>query len=144
MTYKDQLLRPQWQRKRLSVMERDNFTCCICSDTETQLQVHHKKYINGNMAWEYEDKELQTLCKHCHKVAEDLKKKDCIPIIAYKKGYVDSESLAAFVIAQDSSGVIALHIYKVDENYVDLLVGMSKDVSEMNLELFAHAAKLLK
>jgi len=30
------------------------------------LQVHHKKYINGKENWDYEDKDLVTLCKNCH------------------------------------------------------------------------------
>lgn len=31
------------------------------------LQVHHKKYIKGRMPWDYENEDLITLCKNCHK-----------------------------------------------------------------------------
>ena len=31
------------------------------------LNIHHKYYIDGNMAWEYEDDCLITLCANCHK-----------------------------------------------------------------------------
>lgn len=65
--YGDLLNDPKWQRKRLEIMQRDDFTCQLCSDTETELQVHHKKYIAGLKPWEYEDKYLITLCINCHK-----------------------------------------------------------------------------
>jgi hypothetical protein len=65
--YGDLLNDPRWQRKRLEVFQRDNFSCQLCGDTETELQVHHKKYINGRQPWDYEPTELITLCVHCHK-----------------------------------------------------------------------------
>lgn len=30
------------------------------------LQVHHKRYIEGKLIWEYDDSDLVTLCKECH------------------------------------------------------------------------------
>ncbi len=30
------------------------------------LQVHHKKYIDGRLPWEYEDDDLITFCNECH------------------------------------------------------------------------------
>ncbi len=30
------------------------------------LQVHHTKYIQGEMAWEYDNADLVTLCQECH------------------------------------------------------------------------------
>lgn len=65
--YGELLKHPKWQRRRLEIMQRDNFTCQVCLDTETELQVHHKKYINGLQPWEYEDSYLITLCNNCHK-----------------------------------------------------------------------------
>jgi len=68
MTYKEQLADPRWQRKRLQIFERDKFTCQICLDTTTQLQVHHKKYDKTykTLAWEYKDNNYTTLCCDCH------------------------------------------------------------------------------
>jgi hypothetical protein len=66
MTYREQLLHPNWQRKRLEIMQRDEFACKLCSDTETTLHVHHKQYAKGRMAWEYPADELVTLCAECH------------------------------------------------------------------------------
>ena len=64
--YSELLKDPRWQKKRLEIMQRDNFACALCLDTKSTLHVHHKKYIKGNMPWAYEDKYLITLCDKCH------------------------------------------------------------------------------
>lgn len=66
MEYKEQLKNPKWQKKRLEIFQRDNFTCQICLDTEETLQVHHKSYDKGKLAWEYGNDRLTTLCATCH------------------------------------------------------------------------------
>lgn len=66
MTYREQLLHPNWQRKRLDIMQRDEFQCQRCYDAENTLHVHHKQYVKGRLAWEYPDAELVTLCESCH------------------------------------------------------------------------------
>jgi 5-methylcytosine-specific restriction endonuclease McrA len=58
---------PHWQRKRLEIMQRDNFTCQHCGDTESQLHVHHKVYLSGKKYHDYPDELLITLCSSCHK-----------------------------------------------------------------------------
>ena len=68
MIYSEQLKSPHWQRKRLEVMQRDNFTCVACGEKESQLQVHHGVYLKGVNPWEYDDKYLHTLCKNCHDI----------------------------------------------------------------------------
>ena len=70
LTYSDKLKSPKWQKKRLEIMSRDKFTCKKCGDTESQLHVHHKEYIDGNDPWDYENNMLITLCEHCHKEIE--------------------------------------------------------------------------
>lgn len=62
--YSDKLLDPKWQRKRLEILQRDNFTCDKCGDTETTLHVHHLKYTKE--PWDAPNKDLQTLCNDCH------------------------------------------------------------------------------
>lgn len=71
MTYKEQLLHPNWQRKRLEILSRDEFACKLCYDTESTLHVHHKQYAKGRMAWEYPDDELVTLCEDCHETMHE-------------------------------------------------------------------------
>ncbi len=66
MTYKEQLLHPSWQRKRLEMLEAANWECSECGGKEKTLHVHHKQYIKGRMAWEYEATQLAVLCEDCH------------------------------------------------------------------------------
>jgi hypothetical protein len=71
MTYTEQLRHPYWQRKRLEVLEDAGFKCENCGDAEKTLHVHHKKYVKGRKAWEYEREELAALCEDCHKREHD-------------------------------------------------------------------------
>ena len=71
MTYREQLLHPNWQRKRLEVLSLHGFECTNCGDKEKTLHVHHKKYVKGRMAWEYEAGELDCLCADCHQREHD-------------------------------------------------------------------------
>lgn len=68
MSYKEQLLHPNWQRRRLEMLEGADWRCQECGDSETTLHVHHKRYIKGRKAWEYEAEELAVLCEECHRV----------------------------------------------------------------------------
>ena len=57
---------PRWQKKRLEILSRDEFTCVICCDKESTLHVHHRRYISGRKPWEYDNDLLVTLCHDCH------------------------------------------------------------------------------
>lgn len=65
ITYSEKLKDPRWQKKRLRIMDRDNFKCRLCGHTKTSLQVHHLKYT-GKYPWDCDDSDLVTLCEHCH------------------------------------------------------------------------------
>jgi len=86
-SYSEKLQNPLWQKKRLHILNRDNFTCTLCGDKETTLHIHHKSYIRGKQPWEYNDDNLQTLCKHCHAVIEFFKKKSEDVIYINKESY---------------------------------------------------------
>lgn len=73
LTYSEQLKHPNWQRKRLEMLEVANFECSCCGDKEKTLHVHHRRYIKGRMAWEYEGHELAVLCEDCHKDEHDAR-----------------------------------------------------------------------
>lgn len=70
-TYSDLLKDPRWQKKRLEILARDEWKCQSCYDSETTLHVHHKHYHKGHKPWEYEDRELVTLCENCHEAIDD-------------------------------------------------------------------------
>jgi hypothetical protein len=64
----DQYKDPRWQKKRLEIMERDNFQCFSCGNTEKTLNVHHTVvYRKETKPWEYKNREFITLCEGCHK-----------------------------------------------------------------------------
>ena len=72
-TYAELLRKPEWQKKRLEIMQRDDFTCQYCGCKERELQVHHRVYHKGAKPWEYDNRELITLCDRCHEVETDVK-----------------------------------------------------------------------
>jgi len=74
-SYAEKLKDPKWQKKRLEILQRDEFTCQSCFDTKNELHVHHKLYKAGRDPWDYADSELVTLCKGCHKKVSDLSAK---------------------------------------------------------------------
>lgn len=65
-TYAERLQDPRWQKRRLQMLERADWACACCGDTNKTLHVHHKIYRKGAMPWEYSDSDLQVLCKDCH------------------------------------------------------------------------------
>lgn len=66
-TYSQLLKDPRWQKRRLEIMQRDNFTCQICGHNDKPLHVHHVCYDKKLKPWEYNDGQLITLCEDCHK-----------------------------------------------------------------------------
>jgi 5-methylcytosine-specific restriction endonuclease McrA len=70
MTYSEKLRDPRWQKKRLEILNRDDFTCTICGDSKSTLHVHHKAYIGD--PWEADNEKLSTVCENCHYVIEKV------------------------------------------------------------------------
>lgn len=68
-SYSEKLKDPRWQKKRLKILERDNFTCQSCRNEDNTLHVHHIDYFNTdfNKPWLTPDNDLITLCDTCHK-----------------------------------------------------------------------------
>lgn len=78
MKYEDLLKDPRWQKRRLEIMQRDNFTCQHCGtglNDGVPLNVHHLVYRRCN-PWEYHDNELVTLCENCHTNTHNKNKKN--------------------------------------------------------------------
>jgi len=72
MAYADLLKDPRWQKRRLEILNRDNFTCQYCGADYMTLHVHHKAYSKEFMEpWNYSDRALTTLCENCHKDAHN-------------------------------------------------------------------------
>lgn len=69
--YAKLLERPEWRRFRNNFIERfkddhcGRVWCRHC-ERETNLNLHHIRYREDRMPWEYEDKDLMILCRPCH------------------------------------------------------------------------------
>ena len=113
-TYRELLRDPRWQRKRLEILKRDNFTCRYCDRTDKTLHVHHESYVWGRAPWDYPDDKLETLCVDCHgavtEVDRDLKESEqeliktlrsCDLNTRLSVGSVTVEHLQEFILAVD-------------------------------------------
>jgi len=59
---------PRWQKRRLEIMQRDDFQCRDCKSKSETLNVHHAYYVTGRRCWDYPSFSLETLCWECHKL----------------------------------------------------------------------------
>lgn len=77
--YAEQRRDPRWQRRRLEILQRDNFSCQMCASEEKTLNVHHLYYISGREVWNYPDWALSTLCEECHVIQHEIAKDELQP-----------------------------------------------------------------
>lgn len=69
--YQRKLAHPDWQKKRLEILQRDNFQCKDCNSKEKELHIHHIYYLPNTEPQNYPDKAYITLCHECHQREED-------------------------------------------------------------------------
>ena len=89
MKYEDLLKDPRWQKRRLEIMQRDNFTCQHCGNglnDGVPLNVHHIRYRRNLMPWEHDDADLTTLCEKCHKEEHSVETKTTSNLYKVGKG----------------------------------------------------------
>lgn len=105
--YLEKLRSPKWQKKRLEILSRDNFTCQYCKDTETELQIHHLEY-NGE-PWNVSNDKLVTLCRNCHEIEST-----CGKVINVKKIYDCKiyEIPDAYFILNYKTGLVTTTFFK--------------------------------
>jgi hypothetical protein len=149
-TYSEKLRDPRWQKKRLEILQRDNFTCLLCGDKETELHIHHEEYIRGRKPWEYENSKLKTLCKHCHFIVEHFKaSKETVLLcrkVAYEDDYVEFYVvvLAPVFFEDEDKEIEVRHLYLTDNKDVDIRHKYSKDEIKRVSDLFFKADILVK
>ena len=142
-TYSEKLQNPLWQRKRLEILNRDNFTCQLCQDKGTTLHIHHKEYIKGNQPWEYADDNFQTLCKYCHAVVEYLKDSKCM-VISMSRSF-SSEWACYFVQAVSLSEIgLGIMIFRqYDNGVIEHVINFKKKTLEGFVEILQATEKLI-
>lgn len=79
--YSEKLKDPRWQKKRLKILERDNFICQDCRDKKKTLHIHHKLYFKDKEPWDIPDEYLITLCEECHENEKIDMKNNCVELI---------------------------------------------------------------
>lgn len=135
-TYAEKLKHPKWQKKRLEIFSRDNFTCQLCDDTKTTLNVHHLKYTR--LPWEAKDEDLITYCEYCHFVVEFHKKQNLTIVACYKYINSDTEEQAAFfILKMNENSSIYLFAFNVINKNILLNVSLSEDTQ-------IHLSKYIK
>lgn len=124
-TYSELLRNPHWQKKRLEILNRDQWSCDDCGDglkTNTVLHVHHKEYIFGRAPWDYDNDNFETLCAPCHRkrhTKPDAQEKSFYSV------YEDKALIAAFTILSADLRYEIQRLFKDDakiEHQVNFLV----------------------
>lgn len=64
-SYQQKLLNPLWQKKRLEILQRDEWRCQRCDRADKTLHVHHRVYYESD-PWNIPNTALETLCDECH------------------------------------------------------------------------------
>jgi hypothetical protein len=133
MTYKEKLRDPRWQRKRLEILNRDDFKCRLCGLGVDPLHVHHKYYDSGKEPWDYDERALMTLCESCHDF-ETENSKTAIPNLSAslkRSGFMmcDVNRLSSSIERIDYEIILEVHMtaicYALSNKYImDELVKM--------------------
>jgi hypothetical protein len=127
--YSDKLKNPRWQKKRLEILERDNYICQFCGHDDFTLVVHHKYYDKTIEPWDYPNEALITLCEYCHK--DETEKRDDYEkqIIALMRNSFSVSSLKALIfylkrIPSNENGSTLMNIitYPLDSNEMYALI----------------------
>lgn len=127
IAYAEMLKDPRWQKRRLEIFERDQFTCQTCLNDRAQLHVHHDRYKKGIVPWDYGGEDLITLCDSCHHgitelgrgLAELLTKPDVYGLAMNLRNFAaeakpeDRMNLGFVILAIRHSPEILEPIYKI-------------------------------
>lgn len=144
MNYKEKLLDPRWQRKRLEILQRDNFSCQSCADDASTLHVHHMVYTSGD-PWDIDNDFLITLCESCHRNEElgKIESERCVVRDLRKAGFLNDDMVElGRVFSENKFNVrfppsISMLEYalkymwsEIDEKYFQYLHDKSEKMSE--------------
>ena len=96
-TYAEKLLDPRWQRRRLEILARAEFSCEHCQDDTSTLHVHHKHYRSRTDPWDYADHELVALCWRCHEDWHEVRSELDVALASIPLGCLDMREVVALV-----------------------------------------------
>jgi hypothetical protein len=64
--YQQKLRSPQWQKRRLHLLEKAVWRCAACGAEDKELHVHHLYYKRDKEPWDYPDDAFLVVCCKCH------------------------------------------------------------------------------
>ncbi len=138
MSYAEDLKSVEWQKKRLSILTRDNWTCQLCKDKDTQFHIHHQFYLKDKKAWEYEDADLITYCKHCHALVEIIKSIKEIQAVLQVLKYTRNKETVIYAIVTDIQNQTLCCLFNYDErdNSIEFAIGIPEHIiGRINFEM---------
>ncbi|MBF0279108.1 MAG: hypothetical protein HQM13_15010 [SAR324 cluster bacterium] len=65
-SFQKKLKDPQWEKRRIEVLENAQWRCQLCGSKKEELHVHHSYHEKGKNPWDYPDSALIALCHSCH------------------------------------------------------------------------------
>lgn len=109
MTYAEKLKDPRWQKKRLEIFSRSNFSCEECGATDKTLAVHHLFYERGKPPWD-EKQILKGLCEGCHEKRYHAERDLALVLADMKASEINAITFAinAALAVNEASSVIEL------------------------------------
>jgi hypothetical protein len=118
--YLEKLRDPRWQKMRLEIMQRDEFTCQNCRDTSTTLNVHHRRYRRGADPWDYDLRDLVTLCEFCHESETAIRAEREADLLEMMRRKLLGDDIAALEILLQylPEGVRPMEIFEAVEHYL--------------------------
>jgi hypothetical protein len=131
--YSRKLKDPRWQKKRLEIFQRDNFSCVKCKAAHKELHVHHTVYFKGHEPWEYNDELLETLCHECHEKEHEL-----IPATESERKYEH------FIIRKEEPGIIAAINIQINSLHEKLKEKLPDDLCDEILKNIIYLQKRRK
>ncbi len=135
MTYKEQLLHPNWQKQRLETLNAAGWKCEHCGANDVTLHVHHKQYIKGRLAWEYPADNFAALCKDCHTSHHDAREmlNKLVAAIPHRK-LGDAISLLSGWAGSDIDPDLSIECCQ--DIYTHNLGFLARTLSEANLNIY--------
>jgi hypothetical protein len=93
--YIQRLRDPRWQKRRLDILQRDDFSCQWCHHKNKELVVHHWWYEGE--PWEAPDEALMTMCVECHEEEERRWDSEQRLLMTLRKARIQRQSIDDFI-----------------------------------------------
>jgi hypothetical protein len=117
-SYWEQLKHPMWQKKRLEILQRFEFCCQKCYDTESTLHVHHKRYLKGRAPWEYDDDNFTVLCETCHEDVTSENERIKAAVARCEPDFLHDLACLIELAVADGIGIDSFELHGICAGYV--------------------------